>query len=322
MPIHKFMDEFFENTASSLLAPYHPFLKTKVDDFFQSRKHGRQAEWNDLISTLPKIDAGEAILNANCIQIGKDHPESSSIEPLLKEFMPWRKGPFEFFDTKIETEWQSGWKWDRIKPHISDLNDRQVLDIGCGNGYHLWRMIGSGASLALGIDPTRLFLYQFHTAKHFIKNKSAYLLPLRSEDLPAFNLFDTVFSLGVLYHRRSPIDHLTELLSFLRPGGELVLETLIVDGDETCILTPKDRYAKMANVWFLPSTAALEVWLKRAGFRNIRTVDVNQTSVKEQRRTDWMTFHSLADFLDKDDPNLTAEGLPAPKRAILIAEKP
>ena len=322
MPIHKFIDAFFEDTESSPLGAYHPFLRTKLEDFLKARKHGRQGEWDELISSLPEIDATETVLDSDCISIGDRNTEMASIEPVLKSLMPWRKGPFDFFGTKIDTEWHSDWKWDRITPHISDLKGRQVLDIGCGNGYHLWRMLGAGASLALGIDPTRLFLNQFHIAKHFIKNESAYLLPLRGEDLPPFNLFDTVFSLGVLYHRRSPIDHLTELLSFLRPGGELVLETLIIDGDETAILTPQDRYAKMANVWFLPSTAALEIWLVRAGFRNIRTVDVNQTSIKEQRRTDWMTFHSLADFLDKDDPNLTAEGLPAPKRAILIAEKP
>jgi tRNA (mo5U34)-methyltransferase len=322
VPIQKFINQFFEDTESAPIAAYHPFLKTKLEDFFQSHKHGRQGEWDGLISTLPSFDAVETTLDADCIQVSQNNPNFASLEPLLKSFMPWRKGPFEFFDTKIETEWHSDWKWDRIAPHISDLKGRQVLDIGCGNGYHLWRMLGAGARLAMGIDPTRLFLYQFHIAKHFIENEAAYLLPLRGEDLPPFNLFDTVFSLGVLYHRRSPIDHLTELLSFLRPGGELVLETLIIDGDESSILTPKDRYAKMANVWFLPSTAALEIWLRRAGFRNIRTVNVNQTSVDEQRRTDWMTFHSLADFLDKDDPNFTAEGLPAPTRAILIAEKP
>ena len=33
-----------------------------------------------------------------------------------------------------------------------------------------------------------------------------------------------------------------------------------------------------------------------------------------------MTFHSLAQFLDPDDPGLTIEGLPAPRRAILTAE--
>lgn len=321
LPIQRFIQDFFEARTDKTISKFHDHLKLEIDQFFQTHKHGRQSEWDKLIQGLPDILATSVELNNNHVKLhSAEKPDS--LDATLKEFMPWRKGPFDFFGTVIDTEWRSDWKWDRIKPHISDLSGRKVLDIGCGNGYHLWRMLGDGASLALGIDPTRLFLYQFHIAKHFMPEKPAYLLPLRSENLPVFNFFDTVFSLGVLYHRRSPIDHLTELLSFLRPGGELVLETLVVDGDACTILTPTSRYAKMANVWFLPSTAALEIWLDRAGFRNIRTVDVNQTSIEEQRSTEWMTFHSLAEFLDPDNSDLTAEGLPAPRRAILIAEKP
>ena len=321
MPIHRFIDQFFENTTHLPLAAEHAMLRAQLEEFFESRDHGRQNEWDKLLQDLPQLLCQHLNLATDCIEIGQAGELEEKIEDILKQFMPWRKGPFNFFGTHIDTEWRSDWKWNRIKPHISDLSGRQVLDIGCGNGYHLLRMIGDGASLALGIDPTRLFLYQFHLAKHFLPVNNAYLLPLRSEHLPAFGSFDTVFSLGVLYHRRSPIDYLTELLSFLRPGGELVIETLIIDGDENTVLTPVDRYAKMANVWFLASPRALEIWLARAGFKNIRTVDINQTSVEEQRRTDWMTFHSLADFLDPDNPNLTQEGLPAPKRALLIAEK-
>ncbi|MBL4679160.1 MAG: tRNA 5-methoxyuridine(34)/uridine 5-oxyacetic acid(34) synthase CmoB [Pseudomonadales bacterium] len=319
--MQQFVQDFFEASSGEPISNFHKHLRREIDHFFQAHKHGRQAEWDELIQSLPNIATTNIDLNHSHIRInGQETPDD--LESLLKEFTPWRKGPFNFFGTIINTEWRSDWKWDRIQPHISDLSGRAVLDIGCGNGYHLWRMLGDGASFALGVDPTRLFLYQFHIAKHFMPEKPAYLLPLRSENLPRFKLFDTVFSLGVLYHRRSPIDHLTELFSFLRPGGELVLETLVVDGDARTILTPVDRYAKMANVWFLPSTSALEIWLDRAGFRNIRTVDINQTSVEEQRSTEWMTFHSLAEFLDPDNANLTAEGLPAPKRAILIAEKP
>jgi tRNA (mo5U34)-methyltransferase len=154
-----------------------------------------------------------------------------------------------------------------------------------------------------------------------LANNNAHLLPLRSEHLPGFNFFDTVFSLGVLYHRRSPVDHITELLSFVRDGGEVILETLVVPGDKQTILVPRDRYAKMANVWFLPSAAALENLLHRAGLVNIRTVDVNQTSTSEQRTTEWMDFQSLSDFLYPDDLSLTSEGYPAPRRAIVIANK-
>lgn len=274
-----------------------------------------------MLQHLPVLTTAYSRLDAGCIEIGKATELASSLEPLLRELNPWRKGPFNFFGTLVDSEWRSDWKWQRIQPHIASLRDRNVLDIGCGNGYHLFRMLGDGASLAIGIDPSRLFLYQFHIAKSFLSGVAAYMLPLRSEHLPEFEFFDTVFSLGVLYHRRSPLDHLAELFSFIRPGGELVLETLIVEGDKQTVLVPKDRYAKMANVWFLPSTGALEIWLHRAGFDNIRLVDVTQTSVQEQRSTSWMNFQSLVDFLSQANPNQTVEGLPAPRRAIIVAEK-
>ena len=78
----------------------------------------------------------------------------------------------------------------------------------------------------------------------------------------------------------------------------------------------------MANVWFLPSTSALEKLLHRAGLVNVRTVDVNQTSLNEQRSTEWMDFQSLSEFLDPENPDHTVEGYPAPRRAILIGNKP
>lgn len=317
MPIQQYVNECLH---AEHMAEFAPKLSLEIEKFFSERPHGRASEWNEGLENLPAIDAKSYSLSGDTIEIGGSD-FGKNLEDALKLYKPWRKGPFQFGDIKIDTEWRSDWKWQRIKPHISDLTSRHVLDVGCGNGYHLFRMLGDGAASAVGVDPTRLFLYQFHIARHFLPNVPAWILPLRSEHLPSFQLFDTVFSLGVLYHRRSPIDHLTELLSFLKPGGELVLETLIVDGDQHTVLTPEDRYAKMANVWFLPSTAALENWLARAGFKNIRTVDVNQTSIKEQRATEWMDFHSLEQFLDPKDHNLTAEGLPAPKRAIVIAEK-
>jgi tRNA (mo5U34)-methyltransferase len=211
-------------------------------------------------------------------------------------------------------------------PHISPLDDRLVLDVGCGNGYHCWRMAEAGARRVVGIDPTALFLAQFLAVRRLMQPMAArlvervWMLPLGIEAMPsALGRFDTVFSMGVLYHRRSPIDHLLELRGALRPGGQLVLETLVVDGDASRTLVPEGRYAKMRNVWFIPSTAMLENWLRRCGYRDIRTVDVTPTTIAEQRSTEWMTFESLADFLDPADTRLTIEGHPAPQRAVLVA---
>ena len=241
----------------------------------------------------------------------------------MRNLMPWRKGPFSLYGVNIDTEWRSDWKWERVLPHLSDLTGRTILDVGCGSGYHMWRMIGAGAHLAVGIDPTQLFLCQFEAVRKLLGNdQRAHLLPLGIEQLPALKAFDTVFSMGVLYHRRSPLEHLWQLKDQLVNEGELVLETLVIDGDENTVLVPGDRYAQMRNVYFIPSALALKNWLKKCGFVDIRIADVSVTTTEEQRRTEWMVTESLADFLDPHDPGKTVEGYPAPKRAVLIARKP
>lgn len=318
------LEVFFEFTKNSNLEQFHPQLRHVLQQHYELKNHGRSIEWDRALESMPQIECADYSFTDDSVCIVK--PEHLALDSMeykqhLKAFMPWRKGPWNLLGVEIQTEWHSDWKWQRIEPHISPLEGRQVLDIGTGNGYFLFRMLGAGASLALGIDPTRIFLYQFHAAQRLLPANGAYLLPLRSEHLPAFGCFDTVFCLGVLYHRRSPIDHIQELMSYLRPGGELVLETLVVPGDINTILVPPERYAKMAKVWFLPSTEALENMLRKVGLENVRTVDVSQTTTAEQRATEWMTFHSLADFLDPNDPSRSIEGHPAPLRATLVATK-
>ncbi len=321
------LDPFFAATTDSFLGDFHPSIQTALQTHYYDKTHGRTAEWDQALAALPQttlsnVDFSQPRVTLALPDGGPSNIDQQQLQNQLMAFKPWRKGPWHYLGIDIDTEWRSDWKWQRIQPHISNLQGRNILDIGTGNGYFLYQMLGAGANMAIGIDPTRIFLYQFHCAQRLLPPNGAHLLPLRSEHLPAFAAFDTVFCLGVLYHRRSPIDHIQELMSYLRPGGELVLETLVVPGDEYTILVPEDRYAKMANVWFLPSPAALENLLRRAGFKDVRTVDVNKTSINEQQATKWMTFHSLEQFLDPNDPELTAEGYPAPRRATLIATKP
>jgi tRNA (mo5U34)-methyltransferase len=182
-------------------------------------------------------------------------------------------------------------------------------------------MLGEDAKLVIGIDPTELFFYQFQVFKRYLPKMSVHYVPLGIEDMPTLHAFDTVFSMGVLYHRRDPIEFLYQLKNQLVSGGQLVLETIVIDGDETSVLMPGERYAQMRNVWFLPSSEALMQWLSRVGFVDIKKVDENTTTVEEQRTTDWMTNHSLADFLDPTNRTLTIEGYPAPKRAVFTAIK-
>ena len=299
-------------------------LPQQLSSAFEPTRHGNSEAWQTLIEDLPDLTTTHRLLDADAVQIGRADDltvaDKMLLEQQLKALCPWRKGPYDLFGINIDTEWRSDWKWNRLKNHITPLTHRLVLDVGCGNGYHCWRMLGAGAKMVVGIDPLLLNVMQFHAVKKLYGAAPVYVLPVGIEDLPyGLKAFDTVFSMGVLYHRRSPIDHLMELRDCLQPGGELVLETLVIDGQLGETLLPEDRYAKMRNVWFLPSCDTLISWLKRCGFKNIRLIDVTPTGIEEQRSTEWMPFHSLKDFLSAENPQLTCEGLPAPKRAIIIA---
>jgi len=318
----------FDDLTESGLERWRDLLENQLHKRFDLSPHGDITRWLSALETLPAINAVHPALNQSAVALRSDEALSEQsreqLEEGLRGLMPWRKGPFDFFGTGIDTEWRSDWKWDRVLPHLSDLTGRQILDVGCGSGYHLWRMLGEGASRVVGVDPGLLFLFQFLAVKRYVSpTPRADLLPVRLEDLPPkLEAFDTTFSMGVLYHRRSPLDHLLELKDTLKPGGELVLETLVVDGPEGYSLMPEDRYGQMRNVWFLPSCDTLLRWLERTGFRNGRVVDVSVTTTEEQRQTDWMRFQSLVEFLHPDDPGKTIEGYPGPKRATLIAQKP
>ena len=309
--------EFYPLLKATPLEPWIEQLPDRIAHGLRHERHGRLPQWEHLLEQLPSLSTDTVDLR-HAVQVeGENHAE---LESLLKQLHPWRKGPYHIHGIHIDTEWRSDWKWDRVRHHIQPLQDRMVLDVGCGNGYHCWRMAGEGARLAIGIDPSPLFVCQFFAMKHFICNPRAWVLPLGIEDLPETpGGFDTVFSMGILYHRKSPFEHIAQLKSLLRPGGELVIETLVIDGPEGTVLVPAGRYAKMRNVWSIPSVATLERWLRECGLKEVRTVDVNTTSTDEQRSTEWMTFESLPDFINPADPAKTVEGHPAPKRAVVLA---
>ena len=294
--------------------------------FLKSFNHGDLPRWFETLDRLPEILPAHIDLKTQ-VNIGQgidgDEKNLQNLQQCLESFIPWRKGPFTLFDIDIDSEWCSNLKWDRLLPHIQPLKGRIVMDVGCGNGYHCLRAAGEEAELVIGLEPYLLYVMQFLAVKNFLHETPCYVVPIRLEQFPGpMNYFDTVFSMGVIYHQKSPIDHLLQLKGVLRKGGELVLETLVIDGGNTSCLTPVNRYARMSNVWFIPSNETLIRWLEKCGFIDIRCVDVCTTSKLEQRRTHWMPYQSLADSLNPTNDSETIEGFPAPKRSIVIASVP
>jgi len=277
-------------------------VDASLDARLSSARHGDFEQWQQAVEALD----GAA--------------DAATRKSLLLQLSPWRKGPFDVGGVHIDSEWRSDLKWQRVRDAIAPLQGRNVLDVGCGNGYYALQMREAGASSVIGIDPTLLYVMQFLAVNHFVKDASTFVLPLRLHELPLpAKRFDTTFSMGVLYHQRSPIEHIRQLRDTLRPNGQLVLETLFVPGEESYACTPPDRYARMKNVWLLPTIAELTTWLRRSGLKDVAVIDQSHTTTDEQRATEWMTFESLAEALDPVDPSKTVEGWPAPQRVVVTA---
>ncbi len=284
-------------------------------------RHGDFPKWWRILSNMPSVTDTEATLGDTVTVAGRLQPqEAEGLRDALRALHPWRKGPFSLCGIQVDSEWRCDFKWRRIAPHVN-LRGLRILDVGCGNGYYGWRMLGAGAGLVVGIDPSVLYCMQHQAVGRFIDDDRNYVLPLALEELPEAlgkARFDAVFSMGVIYHRRDPLDHLRRLRHCLVPGGFAMVESLVASDDRP--IRPQGRYAQMRNVWHIPTQSLLLEWMRASGFQNPRILDTTITRTEEQRTTQWMRFHSLAEALDPTDPSLTVEGHPAPRRSLVLAQ--
>lgn len=365
------MEKLLQQKDRLRLTPVHlSKLEPLIHSLRQALNHpkGNTVKYTQALRELPEISTHVKRLDLDAVTAGcrEDIPEKErerileNLYNALQMLSPWRKGPFNLFDISIDTEWRSNLKWRRLEHHLSPLKNRRILDIGCSNGYYMFRMAQYDPWLVLGVDPQHTFYFQYLTLQKYLNLERVMFLPIPFDDLPVLDeYFDTIFCMGVLYHRKSPLDMLTTIREMMKKGGELVMENLIIEADHLqakpahhptpsnplkkesvrspfnpsfdyhsyqsneampLCLFPTDRYAKMRNVFFIPNVPAMTAWLERAGFTNIRCADISRTDPNEQRKTEWIKTESLTDFLDPGDPSKTVEGYPAPVRAIFIAE--
>lgn len=294
----------------------------------QSVREERQ-KWMTWKNIAPLRDALKSLKNGswqvkldNVIEISGEYIDKDEIYKTAKLMMPWRKGPFKFFDTFIDTEWKSSIKYNLLRPHFT-LKDKRVADIGCNNGYYLFRMQEDLPKSLVGFDPSPLYKTQFDFINHFVKSDIVYEL-LGVEHLEFYEeKFDIIFCLGVLYHRSDPVAMLKSLYKGLDVKGEVILDTFYIDGDNEMCLCPKSSYSKIPNIYFVPTIPALKNWCLRAGFDSFEVLETSVTSLDEQRKTEWIEGQSLEDFLDPNDATKTVEGYPAPARVYvkLIKDK-
>lgn len=268
---------------------------------------------NSQIENLQDINAELSVDNAVRINAVVSDEFKKEILETAKILKPWRKGPFEIFDTFIDSEWQSNIKYNILKPHIN-LQDKIVADVGCNNGYYLFRMLKFSPKKLIGFDPSVHTFLQFKFLNKFAKTQIKYEL-LGVEHLPFYeHKFDTIFCLGVIYHRSDPIKMLKDLKASLNSDGEVILDTMFISGESEICLSPRQTYSKIPNIYFIPTIKALQNWCERAKFREFEVLDIRATDENEQRKTEWILGESLGDFLDPNDKTKTIEGYEAPKR--------
>ncbi len=272
------------------------------------------------LDSLSQDDVVDIVLSDNIEIVVKDNQNIEAITECAKLMKPWRKGPFKIGSLHIDSEWKSFIKYNLLEPYF-DLKGKIVADVGCNNGYYMFRMLNHKPKKIVGFDPSALNYLQFNFIDRFIKSDITYEM-LGIEHIEFYEYkFDTIFCLGVLYHRSDPVGSLKSLYKSLNSGGELILDTFMIDGKDDICLTPKARYSKIPNIYFIPTISALENWCFRAGFKSIEVLEIKKTDLTEQRKTDWIDSQSLNDFLNPADPNLTVEGYPAPKRVYIKAIK-
>lgn len=289
------------------------------------QERSKWMEWKNIaplreaLNQLPAITATVELKDVVSLH-STEAVDLNELERIARMMMPWRKGPFDLFGLFIDTEWRSDLKYNFLRPHFN-LSGKKVADIGCNNGYYMFRFLEDAPAKVVGFDPSALFKSQFDLINHYVKSDIVYEL-LGVEHLPAYEeKFDVIFCLGVLYHRSDPVAMLKALGQGLAKGGEIYLDTFIIDGDEPFALCPSESYSKITNVYFVPTLKALENWCIRAGFTSFEVLGTVVTTSDEQRRTTWIESQSLEDFLDPADSSKTIEGYPAPKRGYIRIKK-
>ncbi|PID71882.1 MAG: tRNA 5-methoxyuridine(34)/uridine 5-oxyacetic acid(34) synthase CmoB [Desulfobulbus propionicus] len=318
------MDRYTSLLPNADLDKLHHLLQQKKQWLSQPKKGFLR--YREPLEKIAHLRASTCSFSTDTVTIGKrediNQADHHQVLDCMRNLMPWRKGPFSVFGIDIDAEWRSERKWQRIVPELPDLKDTIIADIGCNNGYYMFRMAQHNPRYVLGFEPYVHHYYAFHTLNTFADQQNLNVELLGIEDLPLFpGCFDVIFCLGILYHRHSPIIALQDIHRALTTNGTVIIESQAIPGEQSMALFPEKTYAKVPGTWFVPTASCLQNWLERTGFKQVTLFCTHPMNSKEQRQTEWMSFESYEDFIDKNNPTLTIEGYPAPHRVFFKATK-
>lgn len=260
---------------------------------------------------------GDAITIGTAAELNRD--EQKKLSQHCHRFKPWKKGPWSLFGIDIDAEWRSNLKWQRLK--LNNLHGKKIADLGCHNGYFMFKLTTLNPSLVVGFEPNPRCYFNFHFLQRYAQIANIYFEPFgvaHLDNYPAY--FDLVLCLGILYHHTDPIAILRHIHHSLAKGGRVIIDCQGINTASPMLLLPARRYAGATGIWYLPSPAALTHWLQRTNFHHLDFFYQDYLSPDEQRRTAWADIPSLADFINHKQ-HTTIEGYPAPWRMYVTATK-
>ena len=248
-----------------------------------------------------------------------------NLQASIKFFNPWKIGPWNLFNYKIDSEWDCRIRWKvfiELLPWLKDLSSKKVIDIGTNNGHMLFYLLNNNPRIALGFEPVLKHYFTFHIFQNYLKSNILHYESMGYQHLKFFNrFFDLITLCGVLYHHPDPIDILRKCHQALASKGKLVVDCEGIPGDQSIAIFPEKKYGGGSGYWWLPTKHCLINWVKRSGFRNIEIFFEKTLTKKERKTSQNAQIKSLDDFIDKKDSSLTIEGYPRSIRYYLLAEK-
>ena len=104
---------FIDSLNNSDQAAWAEVLTAQLIRRFEDNPHGDMARWHAALQTLPSDLPAKVELNSSAVTVTSEQPlseqDAENLEQGLRGLMPWRKGPFNFFGTHVDTEWRSDW---------------------------------------------------------------------------------------------------------------------------------------------------------------------------------------------------------------------
>jgi tRNA (mo5U34)-methyltransferase len=163
-----------------------------------------------------------------------------------------------------------------VLSRLGNLTGKTALDIGCWDGLYSFECERRGAVRVVASD---LWEWAGHGAFDLAREElGSAAVPLECDvcDLPSRlggERFDLVLFLGVLYHMRHPLLALEAVAACTKPGGKIIVDTLVGGDLETRVplmrFLPSDEIAGDATNWWQPNVAAVCEMLADVGYEEI-----------------------------------------------------